>query len=92
MILSYKNKALKLLLNEGISRGLPPELVKKIRYRLGAIRAATNPNQLRISGYDLHELEGNRAGTWAIKVSENWRITFKFKNEDAYDVDFEDYH
>ena len=47
MILSYKNKALKLLLNEGISRGLPPELAKKIRYRLEAINSVTNPNQLR---------------------------------------------
>ena len=92
MILSYKNKALKLLLNEGISRGLPPELAKKIRYRLEAINSVTNPNQLRISGYKLHELEGDKAGTWAIRISGNWRITFKFKNEDAYDVDFEDYH
>lgn len=92
MILSYKNKALKLLLNEGISRGLPPELTKKISLRLDAINSATNPNQLRIPGYVLHELKPKNSGKWSIRVSENWRITFEFKNENAYDVDFEDYH
>ena len=92
MILSYKNKALELLLNEGVSRGLPPELATKIRIRLSAIDSATDINQLRIPSYRLHELKGDRAGTWSIRVSGNWRITFKFKNEDAYDVDFEDYH
>ncbi|MGI2904195.1 type II toxin-antitoxin system RelE/ParE family toxin [Tolypothrix sp. VBCCA 56010] len=47
---------------------------------------------IRLPGYDLHELKGDRKGTWSIKVSANWRITFKFEDGDAYDVNLEDYH
>ncbi len=34
----------------------------------------------------------NRAGTWSVTVSGNWRVTFTFEGEDAFDVDLEDYH
>lgn len=43
-------------------------------------------------GFGLHELKGDRTGTWAIKVNKNWRITFRFVAGEAYDVDLEDYH
>lgn len=42
--------------------------------------------------YNLHELKGNRKGTWSVTVRSNWRITFIFKGEDAYDIELEDYH
>jgi proteic killer suppression protein len=45
-----------------------------------------------VPGWDLHELKGNRKGTWAVKVSGNWRITFFFLDGDAHYVDLEDYH
>ena len=56
------------------------------------IDSATAIDDLRIPGYDLHELKGDRREIWSIKVSGNWRITFKFKDNDAYDLDIEDYH
>ena len=34
----------------------------------------------------------DRKGTWAVKASGNWRVTFKFQDEDAFDIDYEDYH
>jgi proteic killer suppression protein len=37
-------------------------------------------------------VKGDRQGTWAVKVSGNWRITFVFRGEDAESVDYEDYH
>jgi proteic killer suppression protein len=49
-------------------------------------------DDIKLPGYDLHELKGDRKGTWSIKVSGNWRITFKFEDGDAYDVNLEDYH
>jgi proteic killer suppression protein len=49
-------------------------------------------DDIRLSGYDLHELKGDSKRTWAIKVSGNWRITFSFEDGDAYDVNLEDYH
>lgn len=47
---------------------------------------------IRLPGYDLHELKGDRQGTWSIKVSGNWRITFSFEDGEVYDVNLEDYH
>ncbi|MFY0664452.1 MAG: type II toxin-antitoxin system RelE/ParE family toxin [Natronospirillum sp.] len=39
-----------------------------------------------------HELVGNRAGTWSVTVSGNWRVTFIFVGDDAEVVNYEDYH
>jgi proteic killer suppression protein len=43
-------------------------------------------------GHRLHQLSGNRRGTWSVRVSGNWRITFRFHSEEAVDIDLEDYH
>jgi len=40
----------------------------------------------------LHPLKGDRVGLWAIDVSKNWRITFKFQDGNVHVVDYEDYH
>jgi len=45
-----------------------------------------------LPGLDLHELHGPRKGTWAIKVSGNWRVTFTCVGRDVDRVDYEDYH
>jgi proteic killer suppression protein len=47
---------------------------------------------MNLPGYKLHMLSGKEADTWSVWVSGNWRITFQFKNEDAYVVDYRDYH
>lgn len=44
-----------------------------------------------ISGHNLWS-EGNRKVDWAVKVSGNWRVTFKIQNGDVLDVNYEDYH
>jgi len=45
-----------------------------------------------LPGLNLHELKGQRKGTYAVKVSRNWRVTFKIANGDILDVNYEDYH
>jgi len=45
-----------------------------------------------LPGLGLHELKGNRKGAWAVKVSGNWRVTFRFVGTDAVIVNYEDYH
>jgi toxin HigB-1 len=45
-----------------------------------------------LPGLDLHELRGNRKGSLALKVSGNWRVTFRLEKGDAFDVNYEDYH
>jgi proteic killer suppression protein len=47
---------------------------------------------MNLPGYRLHELKGERKGTWSVTVSGNWRLTFAFSDGHAYDVDLEDYH
>jgi toxin HigB-1 len=47
---------------------------------------------MALSGLGLHELKGDRKGNWAIKVSKNWRITFKFQNGHVFGLDYEEYH
>ena len=42
--------------------------------------------------FGLHELKGDRTGYYAIKVSGNYRLTFRFENGGVYDLDYEDYH
>ena len=40
----------------------------------------------------LHELKGDRKGTWSVTVKGNWRITFNMEDEKVYNVNLEDYH
>lgn len=92
MIQTFRDKALERLLKEGNAKGVPKDLEKRIRRRLEVIDSATAIDDLKIPGYDLHQLKGDRRETWSIKVSGNWRITFTFINNDAYDLNLEDYH
>lgn len=92
MIKTYKDKKLKKLLEEGDARGIPKDLERKLKVRLEVIDSAADINDMRLPGYHLHELDGNKKGTWSIKISANWRVTFRFEKGDAYDLNFEDYH
>lgn len=47
---------------------------------------------MNLPGLALHELRGTREGTWAVKVSGNWRVTFRLASKDVIEVDYEDYH
>jgi len=45
-----------------------------------------------IAGFRLHPLKGKEKGRWSIWVNGNWRITFEFRDGNAYVLDYEDYH
>jgi len=45
-----------------------------------------------LPGWNLHSLQGQLAGHWSVKVNANWRLTFRFEDEDAILVDYQDYH
>jgi proteic killer suppression protein len=92
MIQSFNNKRLKALFESGVIRGLPADLVERITRRLDVLNAAAAIQDINLPGYRLHQLKGDRKGTWSISVSGNWRLTFRFSNGDAFDVDLEDYH
>ena len=92
MIRSFKHRGLKEVFETGRSKLVAPDLQKKVERRLDALDAASVPSGMNFPGWRLHELKGNRKGTWSVDVSGNWRITFKLQNGDAYDVDLEDTH
>jgi proteic killer suppression protein len=50
------------------------------------------PRKWTFPGWRLHPIEGSMAGLWAVKVSGNWRLMFRFDDEDAVLVDYQDYH
>lgn len=92
MISSFKHKGLREFFEANSKRGIPPELSARLRDRLDVIDAATTLEDIALPHFDFHELKGDRAGTWAVKVNKNWRLTFTFAGGDAHDVNFEDYH
>ena len=51
-----------------------------------------NDDQRRLPGFGLHRLKGDLKDFWAVSVSGNWCIIFRFENSNAYDVDLVDYH
>lgn len=88
-----KNKALRNLYATGRPKGIKADWVAKIERILQALDAITHPTELYgVIGFGLHELKGDRQGTWALKINHNYRVTFKWGDEGPYDVDMEDYH
>jgi proteic killer suppression protein len=92
MIQSFKHRGLKRLYEENNSRGINPQHVKKIRRILFHLDNATQMKDMDAPGYALHPLKGERQGEWAVSVSGNWRITFRFHAGEFFDVDYIDYH
>ena len=64
----------------------------RVRLILAQLSAATRPQDMALPGLVLHPLKGNRRGTWSVRVSGNWRVTFIFVGPDSDAVDYEDYH
>ncbi len=92
MIASFNHKGLEEFFESGTVRGLQANQAKRIRLILARLSAATSVQDMDLPGLLLHELAGQRKGTWTVRVSGNWRITFTFDDVDVCDVDLEDYH
>jgi proteic killer suppression protein len=92
MITSFRHKGLREFFESNNRRGIPPELSARLRDRLDVLDAATTLEDIALPHFGLHELKGDRAGRWAVKVNKNWRLTFRFANGAASEVNFEDYH
>ena len=93
VIKSFKHAGLKRFFEEGRKKGIPSEMVTRIERRLAALDDATSLADLgQFPGFKLHPMGGERKGDWAVGVTRNWRITFRFVGEDVVDVSLEDYH
>lgn len=91
-IKGFRRKALERFFATGSKAGIQAKHADRLRLILGRLNAATHPQDMNLPGLVLHELHGARKGTWAVKVSGNWRLTFGFVGKDAERVDYEDYH
>lgn len=91
MIRSFRHKGLARLWNDGDVRGVRNDLVNRIRQRLTALDAAHDLRDLAIPGWRVHPLQG-KPKRHALAVSGPWRLTFEWRDGDAFRVDLEQYH
>jgi toxin HigB-1 len=92
VIKSIRQKGLRRFYQTGSPSGLHADHRDKLRFQLAALETATTIEDMDIPGFRLHPLKGQRTGTWAIKVSGNWRLTFQIDGGHIHDLDYEDYH
>jgi proteic killer suppression protein len=93
MIRSVKDKRIPDI-RAGISiKGFPADLVSRAQRRLAQLDAAVDLNDLRVPPSNrLEILRGDRAGFYSIRINDQWRICFDWKDGDAFDVEIVDYH
>ncbi len=89
MIRSFRSKALRRFAEQGDAPKLNVPNVRRVERILEQLDEATEPEQMNSPGLRFHGLKGK--GRFAVDASGNWRITFAW-DEDAVDVDLEDYH
>lgn len=92
MIIGFQHKGLRLFFEKDDPSKLPPHHVEKIRRILYRLDEASAVEDMRVVGWDLHQLAGNYKEFWSVKVNGNYRIIFRFSEGDAEDVDYLDYH
>jgi proteic killer suppression protein len=92
MIVTWKHKGLKDFFLTGSKKGIRPDMADRLRRRLDVLTASDSLKALGLPGFKLHPLTGDRKGVYSIKVTGNWRITFRFSDGEAREVDLEDYH
>lgn len=88
----FVHKGLRRFYEKGDRSKLPAEMMARIEEILTALDAASDIGTINRPSFRLHRLVGDRQGQWAVTVRANWRITFRFENGNAYDVNLEDYH
>ena len=92
MIGSIRHKGLAALFYDDQTKGVKPSLVERLRHILALLETAFTIEDMNIPGLKLHQLKGDLAGFYAVAVSGNWRVIFRFEDGQANDVDLIDYH
>lgn len=92
MVKSFRHKGLDRFFRMGDHRGIPVVHMARIERMLDRLDSSAAPRDMDLPGYRFHPLKGERSGEFAVSVSGNWRLTFRFEGEDAIAVNLEDYH
>ena len=92
MIKSFRHAGIEKFFFTGSKAGIQPSHANKLNLQLTTLNKAKGPTDMAPQGWKLHSLAGDLKGHWAVTVSGNWRLTFRFEGEDAILVDYQDYH
>jgi proteic killer suppression protein len=92
MIRSFRHKGLRDFFTTGGTKGIRVDQAKRLRLILTRLAAAHGARDMALPGLRLHPLKGELKGFFAVDVSGNWRIVFRFDGPDVFDVDLVDYH
>jgi toxin HigB-1 len=92
MIRSFRHKGLKKLYERGTRQGVKSDHATRLRLILARLDASQSPTDMDLPGLHLHPLKGELRGFWAVSVSDNWRVIFRFEENNVVDVDYVDYH
>lgn len=92
MIRSFRHKELRKLFEDGNRSGVRADQVERIENILSMLAVAEKLKDIDLPSLRLHALKGDLKGLHAVTVRANWRIVFRFKDGDFYDVDLVDYH
>jgi proteic killer suppression protein len=93
MIRSFKSKKTEKIFNRQRSRKLPQDMQQIALRKLRMLNRAMSIQDLRVSPANrLEKLSGDRAGQYSIRINDQWRICFEWRDEGAYDVEIVDYH
>ena len=93
MIKGFADKETEKVFNREFSKRLPPDIQRPVRRKLEVLNAAESLEDLRIPPSNhLEKLAGDRKGQHSIRINNQWRLCFVWKDTDAYDVEIVDYH
>jgi proteic killer suppression protein len=92
VIKSFRHKGVEKFYRTGSKAGIQPKHADRLSEQLFMLDNAKSAADLNVPGWRSHQLSGDLRGHWALKVSGNWRLMFKFDGEDAILIDYQDYH
>ncbi|MFT6194862.1 MAG: proteic killer suppression protein [Cognaticolwellia sp.] len=92
MIKNFIHKGLRKFYVSGSTAGIQKKHEKKLRLILANLDQASESDDMDLPGLFMHQLKGDRKDIWSVRVSGNWRITYRFTGRDVEIVNYEDYH
>lgn len=93
MIKSFRNSIAEAAWQRRYVKAAPPDIIRTGNRKLTQIHNAQDINDLRLpSGNRLEALSGKRKGQFSIRINDQWRVCFRWHENDAYDVEIVDYH
>ena len=93
MIVNFRHKGIERLFRKDETKAVRQDQVVKLRTILTALNVAEKPEDMDMPGFRLHPLAGDLKGFWSVTVSANWRVIFRFEDDNnVCDVQLIDYH